>query len=364
MSDSASNIDDVEDVLSSIRRLVSETAEVKAAADIDALVLTQAQRVDSSEQESHDEKPQEEQLLTDVETPVMLDSLRQAVTGTFEDETPTFVPTAQLRAAKIEAELRPLGSSEALASNWPGQEAEEYYEDEAEQVSDPEWRVESGEDRNAGDVNSSESALDAEVVEEADLWVEPGPYEARFEDRPTEETAELHPFDPKSNVIEADWLEHGDIIDASDIEEVPEDGEEDARADADTVDADQEAQLDEEAAKVAAYLQETEQDADASDTALFTDGTEEAEIASPGPDENGEVSIDCLSDLGGQSEDDANSEGSDTVERVIEEEALRALVAEVVREELSGDMGERITRNIRKLIRREIHRALLVKEFD
>ncbi len=40
------------------------------------------------------------------------------------------------------------------------------------------------------------------------------------------------------------------------------------------------------------------------------------------------------------------------------------LVAEIVREELTGDLGERITRNVRKLVRREIHRALLTREFE
>jgi len=48
----------------------------------------------------------------------------------------------------------------------------------------------------------------------------------------------------------------------------------------------------------------------------------------------------------------------------IDEETLRRLVAEVVREELSGELGERITRNIRKLVRREISQALSVQEFD
>lgn len=43
-------------------------------------------------------------------------------------------------------------------------------------------------------------------------------------------------------------------------------------------------------------------------------------------------------------------------------EMLRALVAEVLREELQGELGERITRNVRKLVRREILRALAVGE--
>ncbi|WIY23533.1 hypothetical protein [Parasedimentitalea psychrophila] len=49
-------------------------------------------------------------------------------------------------------------------------------------------------------------------------------------------------------------------------------------------------------------------------------------------------------------------------EAVMDEESLRELVADIVREELQGALGERITRNVRKLVRREIHRALAVQD--
>ncbi|WP_375282302.1 hypothetical protein [Pseudooctadecabacter sp.] len=48
----------------------------------------------------------------------------------------------------------------------------------------------------------------------------------------------------------------------------------------------------------------------------------------------------------------------------LDEDALRDLVSQVVREELSGPLGERITRNVRKLVRREIYRILSSQEFD
>jgi cell pole-organizing protein PopZ len=48
----------------------------------------------------------------------------------------------------------------------------------------------------------------------------------------------------------------------------------------------------------------------------------------------------------------------------MDEEALRELVAEIVRTELQGALGERITRNVRKLVRREIHRALTAQELE
>lgn len=66
---------------------------------------------------------------------------------------------------------------------------------------------------------------------------------------------------------------------------------------------------------------------------------------------------------------DIETEGSDVDllandEAVIDEEALRDLVADIVRQELQGTLGERITRNVRKLVRREIHRALTTQDLD
>lgn len=50
--------------------------------------------------------------------------------------------------------------------------------------------------------------------------------------------------------------------------------------------------------------------------------------------------------------------------RGIDEEALRALVLDVVRDELGGALGEKITRNVRKLVRREINRVLTSREME
>jgi len=51
-------------------------------------------------------------------------------------------------------------------------------------------------------------------------------------------------------------------------------------------------------------------------------------------------------------------------DNVIDEDALRKLVAEVIRQELQGALGERITRNVRKLVRREIYRILASEDFN
>jgi hypothetical protein len=43
---------------------------------------------------------------------------------------------------------------------------------------------------------------------------------------------------------------------------------------------------------------------------------------------------------------------------ILDEEALRGIVNAIVREELQGELGDRIARNLRKLIRREIGQML------
>jgi hypothetical protein len=49
-------------------------------------------------------------------------------------------------------------------------------------------------------------------------------------------------------------------------------------------------------------------------------------------------------------------------ELMIDEESLREIVSDIVRKELQGSLGERITRNVRKLVRREIYRALEARD--
>ena len=70
-----------------------------------------------------------------------------------------------------------------------------------------------------------------------------------------------------------------------------------------------------------------------------------------------------------QQDDTAYGAGTDAPDLlaedgVIDEAMRRELVAEIVRQELQGALGERITRNVRKLVRREIHRALSAAEFE
>ena len=61
--------------------------------------------------------------------------------------------------------------------------------------------------------------------------------------------------------------------------------------------------------------------------------------------------------------DDANLPPEDEA-MLFNEDVLRELVRDILREELAGKMGERITRNIRKLVRAEIARSLAAQEYE
>jgi hypothetical protein len=49
---------------------------------------------------------------------------------------------------------------------------------------------------------------------------------------------------------------------------------------------------------------------------------------------------------------------------VLDEAALQEIVRQMIREELQGALGERITRNVRKLVRAVINRALIARDLD
>ncbi len=48
----------------------------------------------------------------------------------------------------------------------------------------------------------------------------------------------------------------------------------------------------------------------------------------------------------------------------MDDDTLRVMVTEIIREELAGELGEKITRNVRKLVRREINRAFMARGLD
>jgi hypothetical protein len=90
-----------------------------------------------------------------------------------------------------------------------------------------------------------------------------------------------------------------------------------------------------------------------------------AESAAPAP-RAPEPAPATRADLDDDDDDDAADDGFDIFadDRLPDPDALRDMVAEIVRQELQSDLGQRVTRNIRKLVRREIRRALAARDFD
>jgi len=127
------------------------------------------------------------------------------------------------------------------------------------------------------------------------------------------------------------------------------------------------AALAEGAAEEAAGDETTREAADGADQAELAaaadtgdaDGTLTDRMADAPPEETRDTSGADVEDLG-----EAPFTFPDDGDSFVDEEALRELVAEVVREELQGEMGVRITRNIRKLVRREIRLALAAQDLD
>ncbi|WP_019954466.1 hypothetical protein [Yoonia vestfoldensis] len=110
----------------------------------------------------------------------------------------------------------------------------------------------------------------------------------------------------------------------------------------------------------AASAFEPPQDDSATLVTPLSDDVPVADIPQPEPEELDPSDAD-VSDL-------ETRIASDIVEQhfasQIDEGALRAAVVRILREELAGDMGERITRNVRKLVRREINRVLVSRDLD
>lgn len=279
MSDPVTNVE-IEDVLSSIRKLVSEGEQARTR-DSESVAPAPSAPAEAAAE------PRESKPAKLVLTPAFMVS-----DGVSENETAE--PAAEMTVQE-EAQAAP-DLSEIV---W--EEVDEAPLPEPAEAEDPAG-IDAGADTGADADAQRRSELEATIAElEASVGSE------EFEPDGSEEAEEVQALV---------WPGHH-------------------QRDFDSV---EDAELDEEPA--------------AQDAAVTDDADDEAEADEARFDEDAVLAED--------DELDAYLQG----DQLIDEAALRQLVSEIVREELQGSMGERITRNVRKLVRREIYRILSSQEFD
>ena len=299
MSEPMSSVE-IEDVLSSIRRLVSDDLRPMPRANVasrtpmpgDKLILTPALRVVGSAAAGVPEPALEISEPTDPETHRPDAQFFRHVNS---PEMPPVVVALPTDSSGLEVVIASL----ELAVEAQAQTFESETGDEAPQT-DAGWQAQSWSRAPASEVlERVDFAEDQEPVVAENRAVLPEPSPGWAQEGP-----------PDSDVAEAPYVEAESApesaVDSSDVE-----------------------WLDRAEAEVVASLAD---DAPLSGFATATDATTDAFYDEP--------------------------------ELRFDETVLRDLVRDLIREELQGGLGERITRNVRKLVRAEIARVLATSEFD
>jgi len=372
MSDPVTNVE-IEDVLSSIRRLVSEDARaghpdhVQDRAPVrppEALVLTQEHRV------SNEPEPKAE--VSETARSIVKSSTRLEL---------------ERAIAELEAAVGLEEEAEAAASAGPALEAVADVElatvDETAE-DDIDWEAPIG--RAVEGEPPASVELDAEAEPEAEAVSETAEVEEASQlDQTLSETADEAADEPEA-VAEFEPVETEAADNAPEIADADEASVEDAEAffaqsDADVADHSEEP--DEAEVEISSAPEvETENTDDVAQPYVEAEtAVQDDPIVTPflrqrrapvEQDDLDDVSfvpddIEDTSAMSGDPFDDAEFLDDDSLdpfsEQVIDEAMLRDMVADIVRQELQGELGERITRNVRKLVRREINRALAGQDF-
>lgn len=324
MSDPVTNVD-IEDVLSSIRRLVADNdwsrgrpfmathAESPVTQQPDKFVLTAALRVVETEVPDSTSEPV---------MPAQAQIAPQAAAQTFRDMLESGAALA--RQADAARDL-------ADADDSPASVADRMSELER-MIAELEAAVNIQRDDWEPDGTELDPLIEPIVQRIARPMADPAP-ETRLALDAVPEAPFVHVADDEDEEIGADVLSMATGGSPFDLAEAGYEFEEKATDPADQVETESESE--EMTSEQAAY--------------------------NPDPDDyfpSDDPEMDDLDDLPDVL-DEATPLGA-----VIDEAMLRDLVREVLREELQGALGERITRNVRKLVRREIYSALAQKDFE
>lgn len=376
MSNSVTNVE-IEDVLSSIRRLVSDDAAPKRAPDAQSdddraqnmgrLVLTPAQRVmDDMPQEEPAAEPQPI-LLTEAFKPSedvehgehqAEDTADQDVA--YDDEGQADEPAEASVISDIIQEELAAALSEIDAQRGDDSDEEDHSE-EFEDTSDSDEWLEDTAETEAAEVlfeNVADDSAEEETETEAkldDAWEDDEPQdEVSIEDvlnaLPSQETSE-----PEQ---EAD-------VTSEDVERAQSLEEKIAELEAMVSSRDSEWATDiEDEGENAAYERQFGESLPWEDASFSSRPMAAFENASV--EEAAAMSAEPMPEPEAAPEQVAETEAPSDPEMgaYIDEEMLRSMVTEIVRQELQGKLGERITRSVRKLVRQEIHRALMSQEFE
>lgn len=319
MSDPVSKVE-IEDVLSSIRRLVSEERRVeprrittREPKEPDRLILVPAFRVESV--------PDEGAGATDDHAEDLSEGA--AAPEILHPEEPWRDPEATL-----------FGAADAAPEDEADEDPERAAGDEA--VAE---EVDAADGGSAGEFVGDASGLD-----EASGW------------------------DAKEAASEEPWEDEGDHADAAVMGEMGLPPETETAGDHDATPED----LDQRAETLSAKIEALEEAIGRTTDQWEPDGQgrddyagtpiEAIEWEDHNPGDKPDV-FETTATIDGPDADDGHEDLA-AEETILDEESLRELVADIVREELQGALGERITRNVRKLVRREIHRALAAQDLE
>ena len=381
MSDPVSNME-IEDVLSSIRRLIStddrHAMDVVEEEDVaaDKLVLTPSLRVDNAPTEPVKTEPESvEPTSEDQDTSAASDaqadqdetdpqdSSHDAQDVWQDDDTPdTSLDEAEAQDAAKAAEPADEDEDEAAAQDAQADNASQ----EAETVVDTKPQEE------ATHEGSLKETADDDAPED-DAPEDDAPVETAAEETAAKEAA---PKDKAPDFAFASGRLHALTARAAEFETA-------VAAREDHWDPDGTTDDDNNATQLVATLpwldhspdedgsaDDTSADDTSADPPLSAKDTEGLDPFVPEEDDADEANFYAEDDPAPtpkapgnafMAEDDLLEEGADTF---LDDDALRDLVSEIVRQELQGSLGERITRNVRKLVRREIQRALAAQELE
>lgn len=374
MSNSVTNVE-IEDVLSSIRRLVSDDAAPKRAPDAQSdddraqqmgrLVLTPAQRVmDDMPQEEAAAEPQPI-LLTEAFKPSedgehsehrTEDTADQDVA--YDDEGQVDEPAEASVISDIIQEELAAALSEIEAQRGDDSDEEDHTEEFEDTSDSDEWFDDTAEteaaevlfENVADDSAEEESAIEAKLD---DAWEDDEPQdEISIEDvlnaLPSQDTSE-----PEQ---EAD-VTSDDADRAQSLEEKI------AELEAMVSSRDSEWATDiEDEGENAAYERQFGESLPWEDASFSSRPMAAFENASV--EEAAAMSAEPMPEREPEQVAEAEAPSDPEMGAYIDEEMLRSMVTEIVRQELQGKLGERITRSVRKLVRQEIHRALMSQEFE